>query len=139
VKVWVGSHVQRAFRAKAEASPRIGQLDRRESEVEERAIELVETVLARRDVAKREVAANENGSVSEPGKDTPRLVERLWIDVEAEKPAGRSGPLEESLGVASRSDRAVEEAAIFAGTKLGENFGQENRLMKPPIARPRGP
>ena len=91
------------------------------------------------DVAKREVAPNENGPVSEPGKDTPRFVERLWIDVEAEEPAGRSGPLEDSLGVASRSDRAVEEAAIFAGTKFGENFGQKNRLMKPPIARPRGP
>jgi hypothetical protein len=96
-------------------------------------------VFARCDIAKREVAANENGSVSEPGKDTPRLIERPRIDVEAKKPAGRSGPLEESLGVASRSDRAVEEAATFAGTKLGENFGQENRLMKPPIARPRGP
>ena len=91
------------------------------------------------DVAKREVASDENGSFSEPGKDTPRFIERARIDVEAEEPASRSGPLEDGLGVASRSDRAVEEAATFAGTKLGENFGQKNRLMKPPIARPRGP
>jgi len=96
-------------------------------------------VFAGHDVANREVAPNENGPVSEPGKDTPRFIERRRIDVEAENPAGRSGPLEESLGVASRSDRAVEEAASFAGTKFGENFGQENRLMKPPIARPRDP
>jgi len=31
--------------------------------------------------------------------------------------------------VASRADRAVEIAAIFAGIKLGEYFGQKNRLM----------
>jgi hypothetical protein len=54
--------------------------------------------------------------------------------------------------MASPTDRAIEEAAIFAGIKLGEYFGQENRLMKPPrsfitssfssssfIPRPRGP
>jgi hypothetical protein len=96
-------------------------------------------VLAGHDVANREVAPNENGPVSEPGKDTPRLVERFGIDVEAEKPPGRTDPIEDGFSVTSRADRAVEEAATFAGTKLGENFGQENRLMKPPIARPRGP
>jgi hypothetical protein len=96
-------------------------------------------VFAGHDVAKREVAPNENGSVSEPGKDTPRFIERPRIDIEAEKPAGRRGALEDRLGVASRSDRTVEVAAIFARTKFGENFGQENRLMKPPIARPRDP
>jgi len=138
-KVWVGAHVQRAFRAKAEASLRVIELDRREAEIEERAIELIEAVTPGHDVANREVAPNEYGSVSEPGKDRPRFIERSRIDVEADETAGRSGPLEDGLGVASRSDRAVEEAAIFAGTKLGENFGQENRLMKPPIARPRGP
>ena len=37
------------------------------------------------------------------------------------------------LGLAHRADRAVEKAATFAGIKLGEYFGQENRLMKPPI------
>jgi len=53
--------------------------------------------------------------------------------------------------VASPTDRAVEEAATFAGIKLGEYFGQKNRLMKPPsfvetwcnissfTTRPRGP
>ena len=138
-KVWVGAHVQRAFRAKAEASLRVIELDRREAEVEERAVQVIEAALARHDVANREVASNKHGSVPEPGKDSPRFVERAGIDVEADETAGRSGPLEDGLGVASRSDRAVEEAASFAGTKLGENFGQENRLMKPPIARPRGP
>ena len=98
-------------------------------------------MLARHDVANREVRANENGAFSEPGKDMPRLGERQWVDVEPEKSAGRRGPLEDGLGVASRADRTVEEAATFAGIKLGEYFGQENRLMKPPafITRPRGP
>jgi hypothetical protein len=102
---------------------------------------LIEAVLAGHDVAKREVGANESGSLSEPGKDTPRFRERCGIDVETENAAGRRGPLEDGLGVASRADRAVEEATTFAGIKLGEYFGQENRLMEPPafITRPRGP
>ena len=138
-KVWVGAHVQRAFRAKAEASLRVGELERREPEIEECAIETLEAALAGHDVANREVGPNEYGPVSEPGKDTPRFIERCGVDVQTDETAGRSGPLEDGLGVASRSDRAVEEAASFAGTKFGENFGQENRLMKPPIARPRDP
>jgi hypothetical protein len=102
---------------------------------------LIDAVLAGHDVAKREVRANESGPLSEPGKDMPRLGEGRGIDVEAEESAGRRGPLEDGLGVASRADRTVEEAATFAGIKLGEYFGQENRLMKPPafITRPRGP
>ena len=41
--------------------------------------------------------------------------------------------------MAPTADRAVEEAATFAGSKLGEYLGQENRLMSPPIVRSRGP
>ena len=93
------------------------------------------------DVAKREVRADKTGPVTEAGKDTPRLDQRARVDIEPEESAGRRGPLEDGLGVASRADRAVQEAATFAGIKLGEYFGQENRLMKPPtfITRPRGP
>jgi len=35
--------------------------------------------------------------------------------------------------MAPRADRAIEKAATFAGIKLGEYLGQENRLMKPPV------
>ena len=75
------------------------------------------------------------------GKDTPRLVEGSRIDVEPEEVAVRRGRFEDGLGVPAGSDRAVEEAATFARIKLGEYFGQENRLMKPPtfITRPRDP
>jgi len=94
------------------------------------------------DVRKREVAPNEYRAFSEPGKDALRLFERLGIDIEPEKAAGRRAAIEDGLSVASPTDRAVEEAASFAGIKLGEYFGQKNRLMKPPsavIPRPRGP
>jgi len=98
-------------------------------------------VFAGHDVANREVRTDKDGPGPEAGKDTPRLDQRGWIDVEPEESAGRRGPLEDGLSVASRADRAVQEAATFAGIKLGEYFGQKNRLMKPPtfITRPRGP
>ena len=93
------------------------------------------------DVAKREVRADKDGPLTETGKGVSRRDQRCRVDVEPEESAGRRGPLEDALGVASRTDRAVQEAATFAGIKLGEYFGQKNRLMKPPrfITRPRGP
>ena len=140
-KVWVGAHVQRARRAKAEAPLRVGELDGREAEIEDDPVERVEAVLAGHDVAKREVGADEDRPIAEALEDTTCLGERGGIDVEPEEATGRRGALEDGLGVASPADRAVEEAATFAGIKLGEYFGQKNRLMKPPtfITRPRGP
>ena len=105
------------------------------------------------DVAKREVALSEYGAIAESSKDAPRLCERRGIDVEAEEAAGRRDAVEDRFRVSSPTDRAVEEAATFAGIKLGEYFGQKNRLMQPPssiesssnisslsfTARPRGP
>ncbi len=131
-KSWVGSHVQRSFRAKAEAPPRVRELDRREAKIEKDAVEPVEAVTAGQDVATREVALIEDGAVAEAREDAVRLCERCGIDVEPEKPAIRRDPIEDGFGMPSPTDRAVEEAATFAGIKLGEYFGQKNRLMKPP-------
>ena len=82
---------------------------------------------------------NEGSAISEPGKDTPCFRERCGIDIEPEKPAMWRGAVEDGLAVASPTDRAIEEAASFAGIKLGEYLGQKDRLMKPPIPRPRDP
>jgi hypothetical protein len=128
----VGAHVQWSCRAEAEAPCWIGELDRREAKIEKDAVELLEARCSGQDVAKREVPLKENGAISEPGKDAPRLCERFGIDVEAEEAAGRRGAVEDRLSVSSPTDRAIEEAATFAGIKLGEYFGQKNRLMKPP-------
>ncbi len=94
-------------------------------------------MLAGHDVANREIGPNEDRAVTEPREDAPCFGEREGIDVETEKPAGWRGAFEDGLGVATRSHRAVEEAATFAGIKLGEYLGQENRLMKPPIVKSR--
>ena len=32
----------------------------------------------------------------------------------------------------TRADRAIEKAATFAGIKLGEYFGQKNRVVNTP-------
>lgn len=140
------------MRAEAEAPRGIRELDGRESEIEKDAVDLVKVAFAGQDVEKREVALSEFGAICEPGKDTPRFFERCGIDVEPEEAAGRRGAVEDRLGVSSPTDRAVEESATFAEIKLGEYFGQKNRLMQPPsfvesssnsrllfITRPRGP
>ena len=98
-------------------------------------------MLTGHDVANREVRANEDRARSEPREDTRGLAEGGGVDIEPQDTPGRRAPLEDRLGMASPTDGAVDVAATFAGIKLGEYFGQENRLMQPPvsIARPRGP
>ncbi len=132
-EVRVGAHVQWAFRAKAEASPLVCELERGETEVEEDAVERRETVTRGHDVEKREVRANEDRALTESREDITSFRERCGVDIEPDELAGPTGTFQDRLRVAARSDRAVEKAATFAGIKLGEYFGQENRLMKPPI------
>ena len=124
---------------KAEATGRVGELDRREAEIEEDAIDAGEVVLAGHVGEIREVGVDEYGAIAEARQLPSRDRQSRRVDVEPEKPAIRRGAVEESGGVASPADRAVEEAATFMGSKLGEYFGQENRLMSPSIARSRGP
>jgi len=132
-EVRVGTHVQWAFRAKAEASPLVCELERGETEVQEDPVERRETVLAGHDVEKRKVGADEDRALAETCEDTTSFGESRGIDVETDEAPVGAGALKDRLGVAARADRAVEKAATFAGIKLGEYFGQKNRLMKPPI------
>jgi len=97
-------------------------------------------VLAGHDVANREIGADEDGARTEPREDPPGLGEGGGVDVETEEAAGGRGAVEDRLRMTSPTDRAIEEAATFAGIKLGEYFGQQNRLMKEPGGfAPRGP
>ena len=132
-EVRVGAHVQWACRAKAEASPLVCELERGEAEVQEDPVERRETVLAGHDVEKREVGADEDRAITETAEDATSLGERGGIDIETDEPPAAAAAFEDGFRVAARADRAVEIAATFAGIKLGEYFGQENRLMKPPI------
>ena len=96
-------------------------------------------MLAGHVVEKREVGVDEDGATAEARQLPSRDRKSRRVDVEPEKPAIRRGAVEEGTGVSPTADRAVEEAATFSGSKLGEYFGHENRLVRPPIARSRGP
>ena len=96
-------------------------------------------MLAGHVVQNREAGLNEDRATAVARQLPSRDRESRRVDVEPEKPAIRRGPVEEGCGVSPTADRAVEEAATFARSKLGEYFGQKNRLMDPPIARSRGP
>jgi hypothetical protein len=96
-------------------------------------------VLAGHIVENREVLVDEYGAIAETRQLPSRDRESRRVDVEPEKPAIRRGAVQEGCCVAPAADRAVEEAATFMESKLGEYLGQENRLMSPPIVRSRGP
>lgn len=80
---------------------------------------------------------DEYGAIAEARQLPSRDRESRRVDVETEKAAIRRGAVEEGASVSPTADRAVEEAATFAGSKFGEYFGQKNRLMNPPIVRSR--
>jgi hypothetical protein len=86
----------------------------------------------------REVGVDEYDAIAEARQLPSRDRESRRVDVEPEKAAIRRGAVKEGAGMSPTADRAVEEAATFAGSKLGEYFGQKNRLMNPPIVRSRG-
>lgn len=95
-------------------------------------------MLAGHVVENREVGVDEYGTIAEARQLPSRDRESRRVDVEPEKAAIRRSSVEEGASVSPTADRAVEEAATFAGSKLGEYFGQKNRLMNPPTVRSRG-
>ena len=95
-------------------------------------------MLAGEVVENREVGADEYCAIAEARQLPSRDRKSRRVDVEPEKATIRRGAVEKGTRVSPTADRAVEEAATFSWSKLGEYFGQENRLMNPPIARSRG-
>src|SRR5205823_5007851 len=139
--VRVRTHVQRASRAKAEAPLFVGELDGGESEIQEDAVDRNDTVRAGHVVKIREVRSDEDGAIAETRELALRDDERGRITIEPEEPAARRACLENGGGVPASADRAVQIATAFAGIKLGQYLGHENRLMRAfdPIAKSRGP
>jgi len=90
-------------------------------------------------VKMREVGPDEDGAITEARELLARGGKRLGIAVDPEELSARPASLEDGRGVASGANRPVEITATFVGIKLGEYFGQKNRLMNPPTARSRGP
>jgi len=130
--VRVGTHVQRAPRAKAEAPLLVGELDGGESEIQEDAVERNEAVLAGHVVERREIRSCEDRAIREARELARGDGKCGGIAVEPEKPAVRPARLEDGGGVPTPTDGPVQIATAFAGSKLGEYLGQENRLMSDP-------
>ena len=137
--VRVGTHVQRASRAKAEAAVVVRELDRREPEIQEDAVDRNEVVLAGHEVASGKVRANETRSVSEARELSGGGGDGRRVDIESQETPGRRAPLEDAGGMSARPDRPVEIPSAVARVELGEYLGQENRLVKPRLATLRSP
>ena len=128
-KVRVGTHIQRASRAKAEAALLVGELDGREPEIQKDAVDRNEVVRAGHDVAGREVSSNEARPIPEARELGGGGGETRGVDVESQETPGRNAPFEDRCGVSARADRAVEVASAIARLEPRENFGHENRFM----------
>jgi hypothetical protein len=140
-KIRIGTHVESSSGTEAEAPFIVGQLDGREPEVEEDAIDRSEPVLAGQFVQNREIASSEDGAIAETRELSPGDGERCGIAVETKELSVRSAGVEDGGGVPSPTDRPVEVPAAGMRMKLSEYFGNENRFVSPMrlIAKFRGP
>src|SRR5258706_9792554 len=140
-KIRIGTHVQGAWGTEAEAAICIGELDGREAEVEEDAVERSEAVVAGQVVENREVPSSEDRAIAEANELSRSDGERCGVAIESEEQSIGRACVEDGHGVASPADRAVEIARAFARTKLGEYFGNQNRLVTALrlIVKSRGP
>lgn len=140
-KIRIGTHVQMAWGPEAEAATFIGKLDGREAEVEDDAVERSEAVLAGHVVENREVSTSEDRAIAEAREVSRGDGERCGIAIDSEELSVGPACVEDGGGVPAPADRSIEIARTFAGIKLGEYLGHENRLMSPLvfIAKSRGP
>jgi hypothetical protein len=140
-KIRIGTHVQLAWGTEAEAPVVVGQLDGREAEVQEDAVEWSEAALAGDFVELSEVAASEDRAIAEARELSRSDGERGGIAVESKELSVGRGGVEDGRGMAAGADRPVEVATASTRIKLGEYVGDENRLMRSfaSIARSRGP
>jgi hypothetical protein len=140
-KIRIGTHVEPSSGTEAEAPLVVGQLDRREAEIEDDAVDRSESTLAGQFVQNREIASSEDCAIAETRKLTRGDCECCGIAVESEEPSVWRGRVEDRCGMAAGADGSVEIATSSTRIKLGEDVGDENWLMRSfaSIAKSRGP
>src|SRR5205085_11895146 len=114
-EIGIGSHIERTLRAEAEATRIVGQLERREPEIEEDAVTTEKVMRVRHLVASREVGSNEYRAFAERSEPLTCDAERVRIDVEPEKTAVWRRALEDGRRVATAAHCAIEETTSASG------------------------
>src|SRR5439155_18524798 len=112
----VEAHVERATRPDPEATFRVGELEARQPEVEEAAIDRVEALLGRYRCELAEFRLAEAESITEPWAETgPDPGDGRLVGVETEEAAIRIGGLDDAFGVAPAAQRGVDLATARRG------------------------
>src|SRR5438445_67636 len=127
-KVRVGTHIQRASRAKAEAALLVGELDGREPEIQKDAVDRNEVVRAGHDVAGREVRSNEARPIPEACELGGGGGETRGVDVESQETPGRNAPFEDRSAGVWRSPRSGSPTPR-RGKRLGTLLSNASRPL----------
>src|SRR5439155_4135900 len=117
IEFGIGSHVQRSLRAEAEPARIVGQLERREAEIEQDAVAIEKAMLACNVVANREVGPHQDGTIAERREPLASDSERGRIDRHADEPAVRRRALEDARRVTAATERAIDEATCASRLK----------------------
>ena len=104
----VEAHVERPAGAEAEAPLAVGQLERRQPEVEQRAVHGAEARPGRDRGQLPEVRPAQDQAIAEAGQADPDPLDGDGVRVQAQHPAVGAGGLQDPLGVPTAADRRVD-------------------------------
>ena len=140
-KIRIGTHVESSSGTEAEAPFIVGQLDGREPEVEEDAIDRSEAALAGQFVQNREIASSEDGAIAEARELSRGDADGRGVAIEPEDLSVGRARVEDGRGMAASADGSVEIPTASTRVKLGEYLRDEDRFMGSfgSTARSRGP
>jgi hypothetical protein len=120
----IHSHVQRLVALEAEAAARSIELQRRDSEIRERSVDLLDAARAEYGVNRAVIGVHELDTIAKRRQTGARCGERMRIAVEAEHACGAG--LEQRLRVAAEADGAVDEQAASFRAQERERLGREH-------------
>ncbi len=125
----VEAHVERAAGPDSEASSAIGQLEAREPEIEQDAIDLPEAHRSRFGGEVPEVGLPKNQPVAETGQALPDPRNRRRVGIESQQPTIRAGGFQDPLGVPTAAEGGVDlEAAGARGEHVHDLLHQHRQV-----------
>ncbi len=121
----IHAHVERLVALEAEPASRRVELQRRDAEIGERAVDQVDVAAIEHLVERPVVGVNQLHAIAPRRQRLARQFERVLIAIEADEPGGPG--FEQRPRMAAEPDGAVDEQAAAFGPQELEHFGRHDR------------
>ena len=125
----VEAHVERARAPEAESALRVGQLETRQAEVEQHAVDPCKALLGRNAAELAKVRLAKDHAVTEALQAKTNSGDGRPIGVQSKKAAIRRGRLQDPFGVPTAADRGVDLEAAGSGREHRNDLLRQHRQV----------